>query len=87
MWFRGLAYRSEENSALALCVGTEEADDFVIVERQASGSETESISRQIHLAAEDSRLQLHGTVTTIARGAEPALQIGEEKDRDSGVAS
>ena len=47
MALRAISYRYQENSALALCVGTEEADDFVIVERQASGSETESISRQI----------------------------------------
>src|SRR5262249_26470343 len=52
----------------------------VRVEGQAGSSQAERVGREIHLTAQDSRLELGGSIAPIAEAAETAFQIGEKEN-------
>src|SRR5262249_2806003 len=61
-------------------VKIEETHDFVIVECQAGSSQAERVRREIHLPAQDSCLELGGSIAPISEAAETAFQIGEKEN-------
>src|SRR6266567_7336246 len=81
-----MAYGGQEDGALAAGVRTKETHNLVIVKGQAGGSQAQRVRCEVHLPAQDSRLELGGAIAPIAEAAEPALQIGEKENRRGRVA-
>src|SRR5262245_10861468 len=84
--FRRLADRGQKDRALALGVRVEELRDFVVVERQSGGSQPQGVRGEVHLAAQDSCLELSGAIAAIAERAEPAYEVAEKEHHGRGVA-
>ena len=63
------AQGDQENSAFACGMGIEKPNHVVVVEGEPSGAEALSIGGKVELAADNSGLELHSTISTIAEAA------------------
>src|SRR6266568_3528284 len=81
-----MAYGGQEDGALAAGVRTKETHNLVIVKGQAGGSQAQRVRCEVHLPAQDSRLELGGAIAPIAEAAEPPFQIGEKENHGGRIA-
>src|SRR5216684_2507846 len=83
--FGAVAEGYEEDGALALGVGREEARDVIVEESEAGGAEALGVGREIQLASEDAGFELHGAIAAIAEALQNGAQVREEKNVHGGV--
>src|SRR5437016_424079 len=80
-----LAQRNQEDCAFSFCVRREEADDIIVVEREAGCSQVLRVGRDIQLAAKNTCLQLNCAVTAVTKALEDFVKISQEEHGHAGV--
>lgn len=72
--------RYEKYGAFTGGVRREELDHIVIEKRKARGAEVLGVGGEVEFSANDSGLQLDGTVTTIAEAGQNGFKVGQKEN-------